>query len=127
MCASSVRETAAWALGKVRVAAAGTLHTTFDSYFPLTLLSELLQKRGQLKLDPSQFNFLWVDDFPLFDVTDTGELVSNHHPFTAPLPADVALLKTEPLKVRGLHYDVVLNGIELGGGSVRVHDPNLQV
>lgn len=87
-----------------------------------------MQQKGTLKLPADQYNFLWVDDFPLFDVDEeTGGLVSNHHPFTAPLPEDVPLLKTDPAKVRGLHYDIVLNGIELGGGSIRVHDPNMQV
>lgn len=56
----------------------------------------------------------------------TGVLVTNHHPFTAPLPEDIPLLATEPRSVRSLHYDCVLNGVELGGGSIRVHDLQLQ-
>lgn len=54
-------------------------------------------------------------------------LESAHHPFTQPHPDDVDLVYTEPLKVRGLHYDLVLNGFEIGGGSIRIHDPELQL
>lgn len=72
--------------------------------------------------------FLWVHDFPLFEPGETpGSLVTVHHPFTAPLPADIPLLDSAPLRVRGRHYDIVVDGVELGGGSVRIHDPALQL
>ncbi|MCX7888020.1 MAG: aspartate--tRNA ligase, partial [Verrucomicrobiae bacterium] len=73
------------------------------------------------------WNFLWVVDFPLmtFD-RESGRYVSTHHPFTAPVPEDIPLLDTAPHKVRGQHYDIVLNGVELGGGSIRIHQPDLQ-
>lgn len=70
--------------------------------------------------------FLWVTDFPLFIRESNGALSSVHHPFTSPNPEDIALLDSAPEKVRALAYDVVLNGTELGGGSIRINDPSLQ-
>jgi hypothetical protein len=78
-------------------------------------------------LSPATLRFLWVVDFPLFErVPDSGALVSLHHPFTAPHEEDIALLDSEPERVRALAYDCVLNGTELGGGSIRIGDPRLQ-
>jgi aspartyl-tRNA synthetase len=71
-------------------------------------------------------SFLWVTDFPMFSREQNGTLSSVHHPFTAPHPDDIHLLDSAPEKVRALAYDVVLNGLELGGGSIRIHDPALQ-
>jgi aspartyl-tRNA synthetase len=70
---------------------------------------------------------LWVTDFPLFgrDST-TGALTSVHHPFTSPHPDDLDRLETEPDSVRALAYDVIMNGTELGGGSIRINNPSLQ-
>ncbi|XP_075533702.1 aspartyl-tRNA synthetase, mitochondrial isoform X2 [Dermacentor variabilis] len=70
---------------------------------------------------PDDFRFLWVTDFPLFCLDKDGSIKSSHHPFTAPHPDDAHLLYTEPLKVRGQHYDLVLNGWEVAGGSIRIH------
>jgi aspartyl-tRNA synthetase len=71
--------------------------------------------------------FLWVVDFPLFErVLDSGALLSLHHPFTAPHEEDAGLLDTAPERVRALAYDCVLNGTELGGGSIRIGNPRLQ-
>ena len=78
------------------------------------------------KIDPHRFVFTWVTDFPLFERADDGSLQSMHHPFTAPHPEDMALLDSDPLKVRAQAYDIVLNGVELGGGSIRIHYPELQ-
>ncbi len=88
---------------------------------------KLLQKRGKLDIPADQYNFLWVIEFPLmlFD-EDQGRYVSAHHPFTAPVEEDVQYLDTDPLRVRGQHYDIVLNGTELGGGSIRIHQPKVQ-
>jgi aspartyl-tRNA synthetase len=87
----------------------------------------LLQKRGRLAIPASQWNFLWVVDFPLMTYDEeTKRFVATHHPFTSPVPEDAALLDTEPQKVRGQHYDIVLNGMELGGGSIRIHQTALQ-
>jgi aspartyl-tRNA synthetase len=72
-------------------------------------------------------SFLWVTDFPLFERdTGTGRLQAVHHPFTAPHPEDVGKLESAPESVRAQAYDVVLNGTELGGGSIRISDPTLQ-
>ena len=70
--------------------------------------------------------WLWVVGFPVFEEAANGSLAANHHPFVQPYPADVHLLDSEPLAVRGLAYDLVYNGTELGSGSVRIHDANLQ-
>ena len=72
------------------------------------------------------FKFTWVTDFPLMERSDEGRLVSVHHPFTAPRPEDIPLLDSDPEKVRAQAYDIVLNGTELGGGSIRIHDPEFQ-
>lgn len=73
------------------------------------------------------FKFVWVTDFPLFEWSqEEGRLVSVHHPFTSPLEEDLSFLEKEPLKVRAKAYDLVLNGVEIGGGSQRIHDVNLQ-
>lgn len=87
-----------------------------------------LEMRG-VKLRSNSNNFLWVVDFPLFlpsEEVDGGPLQSTHHPFTAPHPDDEHLLRSSPLDVRGLHYDLVLNGSEIGGGSIRIHQSELQ-
>lgn len=78
-------------------------------------------------IDESKFNFLWVIDWPMFEYSEeAGRLVSAHHPFTMPKAADVELLATEPTKVYADAYDIVLNGYELGGGSLRIHSRELQ-
>ncbi|HKU67469.1 MAG TPA: aspartate--tRNA ligase [Candidatus Baltobacteraceae bacterium] len=77
--------------------------------------------------DPAQFAFAWVTDFPLFEIDEeTGEPAPAHHPFTAPGPGQWDLIDSEPLKMRAQHYDMVLNGYELGSGSIRIHKPEFQ-
>jgi aspartyl-tRNA synthetase len=89
--------------------------------------AQLLVKRGKLTLRPDDWQFLWVVDFPLMSYDEArGGYAATHHPFTAPVPEDAAFLDSDPKKVRGQHYDVVLNGMELGGGSIRIHQPALQ-
>ena len=70
---------------------------------------------------------MWVIDFPLFEWDeDTQRFYAVHHPFTAPNPDDIPLLETDPGAVRAWAYDMVINGVELGGGSIRIHDSELQ-
>ncbi|TEA26179.1 hypothetical protein DBR06_SOUSAS18110012 [Sousa chinensis] len=90
--------------------------------------ADLLEARGVALRDPALFSFLWVVDFPLFFPKEENpeELETAHHPFTAPHPSDIHHLYTEPQKVRSQHYDLVLNGSEIGGGSIRIHDAELQ-
>jgi aspartyl-tRNA synthetase len=89
--------------------------------------ADVLKGQGKLVIPADQFNFLWVIEFPLlgFD-REQNRWYSSHHPFTAPVTEDIPLLKTDPKKVRGQHYDVVVNGVELGGGSIRIHQPEVQ-
>jgi aspartyl-tRNA synthetase len=78
-------------------------------------------------VDETAFRFVWVTDFPLFQLDrGLGRFVSVNHPFTAPRDEDVALLDTDPAAVRAKAYDIVLNGTEAGGGSLRIHDSALQ-
>jgi len=89
--------------------------------------AQLLVKRGKLTIRHDDWKFLWVVDFPLMSYDEErGGYAATHHPFTAPVPEDIALLDSDPKAVRGQHYDVVLNGMELGGGSIRIHQPALQ-
>lgn len=74
-----------------------------------------------------QMDIFWVTDFPLLEYSETEKrFMALHHPFTSPHPEDVALLETSPEKVRSLAYDMILNGNEIGGGSIRIHDQELQ-
>jgi len=93
------------------------------------VLSELRQEMGhRLELaDPNLFTFAFIENFPLLRWDEgAGRWDSEHHPFTAPWDEDMPLLDTAPEKVRGRHYDVVCNGYEIGGGSIRIHTAELQ-
>jgi aspartyl-tRNA synthetase len=88
---------------------------------------------GSLRKELSQsqtrkgFAFAWITDFPLFEWSaEERKIVSVHHPFTSPHEADIALLDKDPLRARAKAYDLVLNGYEIGGGSIRIHDFDLQ-
>ena len=92
-------------------------------------LSELrLEMGNQLGLrDKNKFALLWVVDFPMFEWSEEeGRLMAMHHPFTHPKEEDIPLLDTDPASVRADAYDMVCNGIEVGGGSIRIHDAQLQ-
>jgi aspartyl-tRNA synthetase len=82
----------------------------------------------KLKMVPEdRWECLWVVDFPLFELSEeTGEIQACHHPFTSPHPDDLDLLDSDPLKCRARAYDLVLNGVEIGGGSIRIHDSSVQ-
>ncbi|XP_064927920.1 aspartate--tRNA ligase, mitochondrial isoform X2 [Columba livia] len=90
--------------------------------------ADILEAAGLVLRDPATFHFLWVVDFPLFLPKEENptELESAHHPFTAPHPSDTNLLYSDPTKVRSQHYDLVLNGSEVGGGSIRIHSAEQQ-
>ncbi|MDQ7095525.1 aspartate--tRNA ligase [Desulfosporosinus sp. PR] len=87
-----------------------------------------LELAKRLGLIPENtFNFLWVTEFPLLEYDEEEQrYVAIHHPFTAPMDEDLAILEKEPLKVRAKAYDMVLNGTELGGGSIRIHRRSVQ-
>lgn len=90
-------------------------------------LANHLQRKGHLTLDTG-FKFVWIESFPLFTPDEQGVRTwqATHHPFTAPFDDDIPLLGSDPAKVRGQHYDLVLNGMEIGGGSIRIHSPVMQ-
>jgi len=92
------------------------------------VLGQLRNDIGRPPVFEGPYRYVWVTEFPLFIGSDpvTGKLRSGHHPFCAPHPDDLHLLDTDPLKVRALAYDLVLNGWELGSGSIRIHEPELQ-
>ncbi|MBR1809928.1 MAG: aspartate--tRNA ligase [Paludibacteraceae bacterium] len=92
-------------------------------------LSELrLEMGNQLGLrDKNKYSCLWVIDFPMYEWSDEEQrLMAMHHPFTSPKPEDIPLLDTNPAAVRANAYDMVINGVEVGGGSIRIHDAKLQ-
>lgn len=91
------------------------------------LCANILESKGVNLRDPNEFNFLWILNFPLFLPSEDGKgLEAAHHPFTAPMSEDAELLYTQPQEVRGQHYDLVLNGNEIGGGSIRIHSAKEQ-
>ncbi|XP_048846110.1 aspartate--tRNA ligase, mitochondrial isoform X1 [Brienomyrus brachyistius] len=115
--------------GDVLILASGLLQDVCALLGKLRLQCvQLLEDKGVIVRDPSGFHFLWVVDFPLFlpKKENPAELESAHHPFTAAHPEDLHLLLKEPHKVRSQHFDLVLNGCEVGGGSIRIHDASVQ-
>jgi len=100
--------------------------------FPKFTYNEAIKKFGDDKFDlrkdkdPEVLAFAWVLDFPLFEKTASREITSSHHPFTAPKDEDIPLLNKNPMKVRSWQHDLVCNGYEVGGGSIRITDPEIQ-
>src|SRR5699024_11991697 len=96
--------------------------TNTDVQYALDHLRLKLAKQLDL-IDESKFNFLWVVDWPLFEYDqDTKRFTAAHHPFTSPVKEDVEKLTTSPEEARANAYDIVLNGYELEGGSIRIHE-----
>jgi len=115
---------------KVAAAKDDTVLIGVDKPGPVAMAMGILRLEmgKELKLvDERAYRFLWVTDFPLFERDrETGSWSSLHHPFTAPVDEDLPLIASDPGKVRAKAYDVVLNGYEVGGGSIRIHDSALQ-
>jgi aspartyl-tRNA synthetase len=110
-------------------AAAGDLVLTVADEYRLTchVLGALRVELGGRPVSEGPYRYLWVVDFPLFDgVDEAGNPVAAHHPFTMPHPDDIDRLDSDPASVRSQAYDLVLNGWELGSGSVRVHRADIQ-
>lgn len=110
-------------VGDIIFFGADTFKIVSDSLGHLRL--EIAKRRNLI--DENEFKFLWVTEFPLLEWNeDEKRYTSMHHPFTSPIPEDLKTYKDEPLKIRSRAYDIVLNGVELGGGSIRIHDRALQ-
>lgn len=109
--------------GDLLVFVADQNEIVFDSLGALRL--EVAKKLDLI--DGSQFDLLWVTEFPLLEYSEEeGRFTAKHHPFTAPMDEDIALLDTAPEKVRAKAYDIVINGCEAGGGSIRIYNSDLQ-
>jgi len=108
--------------GDLLLLVADTWDTTVE------VLGQLRNDIGRPPVHEGPYRYVWVTEFPLFVGVDpvTGRPRPGHHPFCHPHPDDLHLMSTEPLKVRALAYDLVLNGWELGSGSIRIHEPELQ-
>ncbi len=98
-----------------------TTHTVLNN-----LRLHLRDKLNLLEGNDNPWRFLWVTDFPMFEQNDAGDYVASHHPFTSPLDEHVDILVSDPGKVRAKAYDLVLNGNEIGGGSIRIHRSDVQ-
>lgn len=110
-------------MGDLILLVADKPRVVFDSLGHLRV--EIAKQLGLLNKD--EYKLLWVTEFPLFDYDEEeNRYVAMHHPFTSPMEEDIELLETEPNKARAKAYDIVLNGLELGGGSIRIHSSELQ-
>ena len=110
-------------IGDVIFIVADKNKVVFDSLGALRI--EIAKQHGLI--DNNKFNFLWVTDFPLLEYDEEdGRFVAMHHPFTAPKDEDIQYLESDPGRVRAKAYDIILNGVELGGGSMRIYNTDLQ-
>ncbi|WP_436412000.1 aspartate--tRNA ligase [Petrimonas sp.] len=111
--------------GDLLLIVADELDVVYASLGALRL--ELGRKLNLIGPDNKELKFLWVTEFPLLEYDkEEGRYVAKHHPFTMPMEEDLELLETDPGRVRAKAYDIVLNGEEIGGGSIRIHDTKLQ-
>ena len=121
---TNLLETVGAKVGDLVLIVADKNSVVFQSLGALRL--ELAKKLDLIK-DKKEFNFTWITEFPLFEYSEEeNRYTACHHPFTAPMEEDLEFLETDPGKVRSIAYDLVLNGEELGGGSIRIHDTKLQ-
>ncbi|MEW6439366.1 MAG: aspartate--tRNA ligase [bacterium] len=97
-----------------------------DKVNPLLGRLRIELSRDHVRIDPAEYAFLWVFDFPLFERDKDGRITSKHHPFTAPKPEDLERLEADPESCRSQAYDLVFNGTEVGGGSIRIHQREIQ-
>ena len=103
----------------------GTVKSSIDKFYAPEVWAQVKEAMGAK--DKDNFVCLWIVDFPLFEWSDEEQrLMATHHPFTMPNPDDIPLLDSAPEKVRAVAYDFVCNGVEVGGGSLRIHDGKLQ-
>lgn len=110
-------------VGDIIFIVADVPNVTYDALGQLRL--EVARRFGLI--EENKFNFLWITEFPLFDYDEEeNRYVAKHHPFTSPMDEDIPLLDTNPADARAKAYDVVLNGYEIGGGSIRIHNQQLQ-
>ncbi|KRQ87529.1 Aspartate--tRNA ligase [Caloramator mitchellensis] len=122
---NAIKDAMSAEVGDLLLIVADKPKTVFASLGALRL--ELGRKLNLIGPDNKDYKFLWVTEFPLLEYDEEeGRYVAMHHPFTSPMDEDVDLLETQPDKVRAKAYDMVLNGEEIGGGSIRIHDTKLQ-
>jgi aspartyl-tRNA synthetase len=120
----------------VKILEDGTWQSPIAKFFTEQELADTNEALGRLRghlgnklelADPNDYKFVWITDFPLLEWdVEARRHVAVHHPFTAPMDEDIPLLETEPGKVRAKAYDLVLNGSEIGGGSIRIHNQDVQ-
>ena len=109
-----------------RVQDDGSVKSSVDKFYTPDVLEVLREKMMGLR-PKDKYSCLWVIDFPMYEWSDEEQrLMAMHHPFTSPKPEDIPLLDTDPASVRANAYDMVVNGVEVGGGSIRIHDAKLQ-
>ena len=119
----TIIERAEAANGDLLLIVADSNKVVYDSLGQLRC--EVARRRGMINAD--DWKLLWVTEFPLLEYDEeNGRYVAMHHPFTSPMDEDLALLNSDPAQVRAKAYDIILNGTELGGGSIRIHDQDLQ-
>ena len=120
---AAILEKTGCAVGDLLLVVADKNRVVFDSLGALRC--EVAKRMGLI--DKSKFNFLWVTEFPLFEYDEEeGRFYAKHHPFTMPMEEDMDKIDTDPAAVRARAYDIVLNGTELGGGSIRIHTTERQ-